>query len=573
MDEFLARLKRQPGLAGRLVLATLLANLLALAQPLFTIQVLNRYVAHGVDSTLATLTIGVVIAIGAEYLFRQLRNGLSKRINDPVNEEITLAGLAVLAQAKLQALESIPAGRRRELVGSAAEIEGAFNASNLSALLDLPFSLIFIIVLFLLSPVLGLVTLAFIAALFLFGLRQTAAVRTANAELKTASGRAHPLLETAIREADTVHVFNAQAFMRRAWFEASHAAMILRGQVADRQATVQGVSQTGTALLNVAIYAVGALLVVAGKLDVGMMIGASILSSRALQPTTRFAQIGGALARAKQALRQLEEFARLPLEAERGTAKTNFSGRVELRDVAFFYPGASGPLFEHLSLVLEPGAVYIVSGNSGTGKTTLMRLFTGLLEPVRGQVLVDGIDLRQVAPTWWRSQIVYLPQEPTFLNASIADNLKVANPGADMARLNAVIAQAGLRRFLDESPKGFETPVIDNGRQLAVGVRRALALARALMSDGRLVLIDEMFDGFDGEGRAAISAAVNRLAQEQRTVLITSHRANSMEGIRALIDLNQKPEPRIVQAVAKSGAALNLDGLGERRGAERAANG
>jgi ATP-binding cassette subfamily C protein LapB len=568
MEEFLIRLKRQPGLAGRLVLATLLANLLALAQPLFTIQVLNRYVGHGVDATLATLTIGVVIAVGAEFLFRKLRHDIAKQINDPVNEEVTLAGLAVLAYGKTQALESIPAGKRRELVGSASEIEGAFNASNLNTLLDLPFSIIFILVLFVLSAPLALVTLLFIAGLFLFGLRQTAAVRNANNELKAASGRGHPVLETALREAETVHVFNAQPFMKRAWFEATNATMRLKAQVADHQSTVQSVSQTGTALLNIAIYAVGALLVVAGKLDVGMMIGANILSTRALQPTSRFAQIGGSLARAKLALRQLEEFARLPMEAERGTAKNSFSGRVELRDVAFLFQGATGPLFEHLSLTLEPGCVYIVAGNSGTGKTTLMKLLTGLLEPVRGQILADGIDLRQVAPHWWRSQIIYLPQEPTFLNATIADNLRVVNPAADQTRMNAAISQAGLRRFLDESPKGLETPVVDNGRQLAVGVRRSLALARALMSDGNLVLIDEMFDGFDGDGRAAISSAVNRLIQEKRTVVITSHRANSMEGIRALIDLNQKPEPKIVHPSSQEGE-VNLSRLAERRSSER----
>lgn len=546
MEEFIARLRRQPRLAAQLLTASLLVNLLALASPLFVTQVLNRYVAHGVDATLVTLTSGTVIAVIAEFLFRQLRHRMAKRVNDAADEEIGLAGFAVLAHGKVPALEQIPAGKRREIVNGAAEVEAAYGASNLNTLLDLPFSVIFILVLGMLSPYLAVVAVAFIGGTFYYALRNVAAVKESTNELRNASGVSGGVLETALREVDTVHAFNAAAFVKRKWFEASNKAGHLRALVGEKQNLMQTVTQTSTALMGVAIITIGALLVVTGNLDVGAMIGANILASRAMQPTSKFAQIGGALTKARQALQQLEDFIRLPLEADAGSARSHYTGGIELRDLAFFYPGANMPLFESLDARIEPGSVVLVVGGSGTGKTTLARLLVGLLEPVRGQILVDGMNLRQVSPEWWRRQLVYLPQEPTFLNASIADNLRIANPEADMGRLNAVIDAAGLRRFMDESANGFDTMINDNGRQLAVGVRRSLALARALMSDGRVAIIDEMFDGFDSEGRAAMNAALNSLVKGGRTVIVAAHSAKSMAGISAVIDLNEKPRPRVI---------------------------
>ncbi|MBL4693115.1 MAG: ATP-binding cassette domain-containing protein, partial [Magnetovibrio sp.] len=199
--------------------------------------------------------------------------------------------------------------------------------------------------------------------------------------------------------------------------------------------------------------------------------------------------------------------------------------------------------------------VFVV-GESGTGKTTLAKLLTGLMSPVRGQIFIDGLDLRQVVPQWWRKQVVYFPQEPTFLNASIEDNLRTLDPDMSSERLNDIINQAGLRTFIDETPEGMETLIVDNGRQLAVGIRRQLALARALTTDGRLVVFDEMFDGLDGDGRAAVNRVLNQFVQEGRTIFLMSHKASKDDAIHAVIDLNSKPKPRITtfSAAYPSGA-------------------
>lgn len=547
MSEIFQRMLRVRLLAGELLVSALLSNLLALASSLYVMQVLNRYVSNGVDSTLATLTVGTVIAVSLEFGFRQVRHRLAQEINERPNEEISLAVFAVLTRAKAFALEQIPPGKRREIAASVNDVDSAYTPANVNAVLDVPFSIVFVIVLTMFSWVLALVAVVFILFVGAFTVLKSANIRDANQNLKNVSAQSGSILETANREIETVRAFSAADFLKSDWIEKSDMLSALREKIATSQGLMQTVTASSTALMSVMIIAIGAILVVRGDMDAGTMIGANILATRALQPISRFVGLRTSFEKADQSLEVLREFVTLPLEAERGSAKRDYSGAVEFRDFAFFYPGSNSPLFESLTIKLEASSLVVVVGESGTGKTTLAKLLTGLMDPVRGQILADGLDLRQVAPEWWRKQVVYFPQEPTFLNASIEDNLRVVNPDISGERLNEVIDRAGLRAFLDESPDGFETMIVDNGRQLAVGIRRQLALARALTSDGRLVVMDDMFDGLDSEGRAAVNRAANTFVQEGRTVFLMSHKASPNEAINIIIDLNLKPKPRVTQ--------------------------
>ncbi len=545
MKELFRRLSSKPGLATELVAASLFANVLALATPLFVIQVLNRYIAHGVDATLATLASGVLIAIALEFAFRQVRLRLARGVSVTPDERSSMAGYAVLVQAKPAVLERIPPGARSEIVNGATAIETAYGATNIAAVLDVPFAFLFIFVLFLLNPIISGIVAAFVLAVFVIGTISAYALRKPTRALLETSGPGNALVSTAIGELDMVRAFNAGGFLLGAWEKHTRMAQGLRRFVVSRQGLLQTITQSSTAMMSVCVISVGASLVVSGDFDVGAMIGANILGSRALMPISRFAQLGEVFAKARQSLDLLREFTKVPLEASTGSAKRKYDGGLELRDLAFAYPGSSGPLFESLSLKLGPGMVLVVSGANGTGKTTLARLLVGLLEPNRGQILADGLELKQMLPKWWRRQLIYLPQEPAFLNASIAENLRLANPDMDDQALNRVIDAVGLRHFLDESPKGFETPIIGNGRHLSRGIRRRLALARALASDGTLAILDEPTEGLDGEGCAAVYAIMNELVKQGRTIIVFSHDPTIVKGAAAILDLNSKPVPRI----------------------------
>lgn len=556
MEEVVKRLLRERFWAGELLVSALLSNILALASSLYVMQVLNRYVSNGVDSTLITLTTGALIAIGLEFGFRQVRHNLVRDINEKPNEEIALSVFSVLTRAQMFALSQIDTAKRREIINGITEVENAYTPSNINTILDVPFSIVFLIVLAMFSWVLALITVLFIAFIMFHTMVKSAGIRDSTQDMKGESAQSSSYVETANREIETVRGFNAASFLKEKWLEQTDKVNELRDSIGSSQGLIQTVTQSSTAFMSVLVIAVGAVLVVNGDLDSGMLIAANILATRALQPFGRFAGLRTAFEKADNAMGLLKEFVALPLEADRGSAKKNYTGSIEFRDVAFFYPGSSTPLFESIDLKLDAGSLVFVVGESGTGKTTMAKILTGLLSPIRGQILIDGLDLRQVVLEWWRTQVVYFPQEPTFLNASIEENLRTLAPDMTPERLNEIINQAGLRVFVDESPEGLETMIVDNGRQLAVGIRRQLALARALTTDGRMVVFDEMFDGLDGEGRAAVSQVLNQFVKEGRTVFLMSHKASNDDAIHAVIDLNSKPKPRITKfsAAYPSGA-------------------
>ena len=546
MRELIRRLLARPGIFCEMMVASFFANVMALASPLFVMQVLNRYVGQGVDATLVTLTSGVLIGIALEFAFRQSRLSMARGISVAPDEQTALDGFEKLTRAKVSALDQTPAETRKEIVNGTAAIESAYNANNITTIMDAPFSLLFIGVLYLLSPLISYVVLSFVVAVFLVGLLDSIAVQAKTSELQAVSGEGSVLLSTATREGDTIRSFNAGEFVRNAWQKHIVVTQKLRRQIAARQGLIQTFTQTSNGLMSTAVVTVAATLVVLGELDVGVMIGTNILAARALQPISKLAQMGSAFAKARDSIQLFKKLSAIEVEQEKGSALREYSGRLELRDIAFAFPGATTPMFESLSMTLEPGAILVVTGDNGSGKSTLARILLGLLDPIRGQVLIDGLDLHQVSPEWWRRQIIFQPQEPALLNATIQENLKINNPEVDEAVLNQVIELCGLRKFLDESSEGLETVITENGWRLSEGIRRRIALGRGLCTDGMLAIIDEPTESLDSKGAEAVHKILRLMAEQGKTIIVMSHDANIVKGNHKLLNLNEKPVPTVI---------------------------
>ena len=551
MKEFWSRLMSNPAVTFELVTATLFISILALASPIFVMQVLNRYVSQGVDATLITLTSGVLIAIVLELIFRQARLHIAQVISTSKDEDHALNGYKTLVHSKLSALERVPLDTRREILGGQQAIEQAYNASNITVVLDVPFALLFVFVLYLLVPTIALVVLAFIVVVFLGGILGASSMNSVTNEVTEASGTNSALLGTAIREAATVRAFNAGSNLTSSWGAQVTQFQWLRRKLALRQGLVQSLTQSANALMSVAVIVTAGILVVSGELDVGAMIGANILCARALQPISRFSQLGSTFSKARQALNLIEEFSKLPLEKKRGSALSNYSGGIEFRDVSFNYGKDNNPLYEKINLKIEPGSILIVTGSNGAGKTTLARMIVGLLEPTRGNLLVDGLDIQQTAAEWWRKQVTYLPQEPALIGGTIGENILVNNPEAGSERLNQIIDTVGLRRFVDESESGIETPILDNGWRLSEGIRRRIALARALITNGKLVVFDEPTESFDTAGVKVVHTVLSTLAKAGCTIIVMSHDPKIVQGKHIVLDLDNKPVPSVSVVQAK----------------------
>lgn len=544
MREIYFRLRSHPWLTLECLLISLLISVLGLAVPLYVIQVLNRYLQHGVGATLITLTLGVLLAIALEWGFRQLRLRLAEGIGAKRNRELMLGTMGILATARVDALARYTPKQREDLIANFELIESAYNANHLTALFDLPFALLFIVVLTLISPVLGAIAAAFAVTVFIYALLSQWAIRRQIVRLAETASKANQNVRQLNLQVDSTRLFDRARQQLQRWEQQLSQWLIERRHLGRTQGSVQGSTAALQAIMSVAIYAWGARLVIAGDLNIGLLIGANILAFRALGPVIRFAQMGEVLIRAQNALEQLEKFASLPLEPNAGTAKRSYTGALELQDLAFSYPGMAQPLFESLNLSLPPGSVLVVTGRNGTGKTTLARLLTGLLQPTRGTIRADGIDLRQLAPQWWRAQLQYLPQEPETFSGTLRELLQTASlQTLTESQLDTIIRRAGLGRFVDHSDAGLDQELAVGSGQLALGYRRRLALARALAVNGRLVVFDDPMEALDDEGRAVMGQLLGELRASGHTLVLLSDSPEIMKQASILLNLNHKPVP------------------------------
>ncbi|MBF0181083.1 MAG: ATP-binding cassette domain-containing protein [Magnetococcales bacterium] len=547
MKELIRRLAAHPWLALEMILASLCANLLALASPLFVSQVLDRYVTSGVDATLATLTVGVTVAIILEWGFRQARLRLALTIGTERDRALNAGAMGILTTARGEDRPDWSAARRSETLRGLRTIHSAYSAPNLVAVLDLPFSLLYIITLLLLSLPLGLIASGFMMLSLLAGFAASRLTRQPLRRLGEINLRKESLVTTASARAKTIRLFGATRATMQRWLELEAEGAGWHRHLEARQGLFQGVQGMLQATMSVAIIAVGAVLAVAGELQVGTLIGANILASRAMGPILRVVGLTESMLRAEAALARLEAFSRLPVEPGSGATLRHYQGGVEFRDLAKSLPSTPIPLFESLSLTLAPGSVLVVTGDDGTGKSVLAGMIAGMIEPDRGQILADGVDVRQLDPAWWRRQLILLPKDPEFVDGTLRENLTRFDPELPVETLQIAIADAGLGPWLDESPQGLNTPVNDGHTGLTPGLRKRLALARALTSRGNLAIFDEPTEELDHKGEMTVYAVLRKLSLRGATVIVFTNDPVLLRAATLLLDLNTRPTPTLIR--------------------------
>jgi ATP-binding cassette subfamily C protein LapB len=339
---------------------------------------------------------------------------------------------------------------------------------------------------FFLSPAIAIVTILAVICTLLSGWLSMKRGKKLMDSMRDESVLHRGHLSNAISGADTVRAFGGIGLLSKVLDSQVDKMQGFKRDMVQSGTRAQAVLQTLGMLLRVLVYAVGAREVVAGSLSMGGLIGASILSGKVLSVAASFIKSSNMIGQASTTMRSLREFMSQPLESSTGTVLKNYHGDLEIQDLGFAYPGSTGPLFERLSVDIKAGDVVVITGHNGSGKTTLVRLLLGLIDPGRGQILAEGVELRQLAAPWWRGQIMYLPQEPRFLNATIRENICLNCSDIDDDRVARIVEAAGLKRYLDTSVQGLDAPVVNGGMELAVGIRRRLALGRALAVQGSI---------------------------------------------------------------------------------------
>ncbi len=554
MKEFWQRFTANKRLAWELGLASFLISLLGLTSSIYSIQVLNRYLALGIDATLITITLGSLIALSLELVLRSVRHSIAQWICARADEALSEAAFATASRSLYAAYDLIPVAQRREALAGISSIQQTFSATNLASVLDSPFALLYLLVLGFLSPTILALVLVFMLLVATVTLSVFAAATKPSEDLAKAAASQGARQAVLATHPELVRAFRTHQHLGEDWQTGHREQSLLRHAVATVQNFSGNAGYTFTVLMSFLVMGMGAREVFAGRLDVGSLIGVNILAGRALGSLTRLLQLAEPVARAKRAQETLGQLARLPMERQEGMSLPGWSGQIGFEDFAFSYPRQPTPLIESLVFCINGGGVVAVTGANGSGKTTFSRLLAGLLEPSRGRITLDGMDLRQLLPDWWRRQLIYLPQEPAFFDGSLRDNLAILNPEITDDELLILCRELGLGSYLDTTPDGLLMPVRNGGAQIPVGIRRRLALARALAGNGRLVILDDPTEGVDAAGCQAIASVLNRLVREQKTIFVMTNEPFIISAAQAVIDLNQKPCPRIVHAQLKEEA-------------------
>ena len=539
MGEILKRLLFNPFVFTQLIIVSFFVNILALASPIFVMQVLQRYIAYGVSSTLITLVTGVIIAIIFEFFFRNLRHRIARGF-DKENHKIKQQVLNRLQSSKIVFGELYHQAKYKGIDRMLQLTENTFSANTIIIILDLPFILIFLITIFLIHNTLGAIILFIILCVMLISLFMSMIIRRVTLQTALEQNNESNIIKNIISQHSIIKLFNYELIFEKIWNQIIIVLLPLRKKMQARMHLSTSILQTVVGLTTVAIIGVGATLVVQGELGVGGLIAANILAARALSPLIKYIALKPNLQIGLQSLIELKNLTNVAEDRIKGSVIEKFKGKVILEKVEFKYLEQKISLFKNISVSISPGQILVIAGNNGTGKTTIAKLLLGILEPNYGTIRADDTLINQLQGPWWRQNIMYLPQEAQFINGSFKVNIFGQKIPTNSTEANNVLTDSGLKEFIDDQQNGIDASISSNAAELSPGIRKKVALARALTSKGQIVVFDEPTETLDQLGSAQVYQLINKLQQEKKTIIICSSDPYIIKGSTAILYLNPK---------------------------------
>tara|TARA_B100001027_G_scaffold133727_1_gene92608 strand:+ start:1224 stop:2867 length:1644 start_codon:yes stop_codon:yes gene_type:complete len=543
MIEIFNRLKNKPNLFTQILIASLFVNLFALATPIYVIQVLQRYVAYGVTSTLITLVAGIIFISIFEFFFRNIRHRMTREIEE---ENITLADkvLNKLTILKTSIYSSRNQFNSEAISGHVLTVKNIITATTTLVLIDVPFVSIFLIALYLIHYQLGFIATIIIIIPFVISRFYTAGINQKSFDWYLNSMNISRLYENTTARNVTIRYFNLIDALKKSWSRTLNSTVNVKEKLEAEKNLLTSLMSSTSTFMTIVIIGWGAVLAVNGEISVGALIGANILASRAIAPIIKYVQSLEPLSKSDKSLQELNKVLTLPHELQSGTEIKNFEGRISLNNLQFRYPTNKNPIFEKLTINILPGQLTIIKGANGAGKSTLINVLTGITDYERGQLFFDDIEISQLSLLWLRKNLTYLPQEPNFIDGTLLDNM-IGSREINKNDFQQVIQRIGLEDMINSDPNGVNLLMSNKGENLPVGIRKRIALGRALFIGGKLVIMDEPTEGLDTAGRNSVYQVINELQKDNKTIIVASQDEELMSIAKNIIDLDQKPVPGI----------------------------
>lgn len=536
--------------------AAFLINVLALSMPLFTMNVYDRVVPNRALETLWVLALGILIVIGVDFLLRSLRGYFidlaSARIDMKLSALIMERVLGMRMEARPAAVGSFSANLR-----SFESVRDFITSASVTAFIDLPFALLFVIVIGLIAwPLIFPVLAAMLAVAVYAYVLQYKMHELSETTYRAGALRNATLIES-LSALETIKTQAAENVMQSKWEKS--VAFVAR--VNNRMRFLSAAATNGAAeiqqLVNVTVVIVGVYLIGEGMLSMGGLIACTMLSSRAVAPLGQMVGLLLQFQNARISLTSLEQIMGHPVERP---ADANFvhrpdlRGSIEFRDVHFSYPNTQVAALRGVTARIEQGEKVVIIGRVGSGKTTLQKLLLGLYQAEQGTVSVDGVDVRQLDPADLRRNIGYVPQDVTLFYGTLRDNIAIGAPYADDAAILAAAEAGGLSEFVNRHPDGFDMLIGERGESLSGGQRQGVAIARAFLMDPPILLLDEPTSAMDFSSEQQFKDRLRKIAAH-KTVLIVTHRNSLLELATRIIVVDDGkvvadgPRDQVIQAL------------------------
>ncbi len=529
----------------KILIASFLVNLLALATPIYVIQVLQRYIAYGVISTLITLFFGIIFIVIFEFFFKNIRHRMARQY-ELGNIVYTNQILNKLVSIKTQIYEVSKNFRNDIINHHITNIQNTFSATNIVSIIDVPFTLIFLLALFLIHYQLGLITLFFLGLPFIVNRLLNERVHKLSQQSVIDNNNSFRLFENVLTRNSTIKYFNILKFITNSWNLIANRTANTRESLETEKNLVSSFSGLIASLLTIFIIGWGATLAVDGQISVGALIGANILAARALMPINRLVMLQDQLARMEDSYSELNKFSSFASEKSEGREIQDLKGKIVLDDAFFQYPEQKNPIFESLNLVVNPGEIAVIVGNNGSGKSTLIKALSGILDFTRGRFFIDEIEAGQLAEKWYRRNLIYSPQEPKFVDGTIRDNL-IGDIKIKQDQFVKILTDTNLINFINSDKNGVNKILDSSDDQLPLGIRKRMALARAMINNGKLVYLDEPTEGLDIQGKKSIYNIIKDFKKDKKSLVIATNNQEIIDMSDILVDLNSKPKPLIVK--------------------------
>ena len=522
-------------LLAEILLISLVLQLIGLATPLFFQVVMDKVLVNHAMQTLNVIAIGLICAMVFEALLSGIRTWVFAHTSSKIDVELGARLFRHLLNLPLAYFQSRRVGDSVARIRELENIRSFLTGNVMTLVLDLLFSFVFLGVMLWYSVTLTLVVLASIPVYLLLSLVFTPVIRRRLEDKFNKGAENQSFLVETISGIDTVKSMAVEPRWIQKW-DQQLAAYVSSGLAVTNVAMVAGGGVTLTSkLVTAAIMWIGATLVIDKQLTVGELVAFNMLAGQVSSPILRLAQLWNDFQQVGISMSRLGDILNThPEVAGQKTRLPRLQGAIEFDQVSFRYRPDAADVLRQVSLKVRPGEVIGIVGRSGSGKSTLTRLVQRLYVPDRGRVLVDGQDLAIIDTPSLRQQIGVVLQENTLFNRSVRDNIALAHPAAPIELVMQAAKLAGAHEFICELPEGYDTVVGEHGTGLSGGQRQRIAIARALITNPRILIFDEATSALDYESEKIIHDNM-RLICQGRTVLIIAHRLSAVRGANRIV--------------------------------------